>query len=115
MSLEMLEKFKLAGADMNRADSDGETPLHHASNEDTPQHAEVVKWLVENGANLEATDEDGLTPLHLAAVQGSAHCVKMLIDLGANPSAKTSSKDTPAALARKEGHGHLHALFAANK
>ena len=65
MSLEMLESFKLAGADMNAADSDGTTPLHAASNEDTPQHTVVVKWLVDNGANLEVTDEDGVTPLHL--------------------------------------------------
>ena len=111
ITLEMLENFKLAGADMNAADSDGTTPLHAASNEDTPQHAEVVKWLVDNGANLEATDEDGLTPLHLAAAQGSEHCTKMLITLGANLSAKTTNKDTPAALAREEGHSHLTALF----
>lgn len=107
----MLESFKLAGADMNAADSDGTTPLHAASNEDTPQHATVVKWLVDNGANLEVTDEDGLTPLHLAAVQGSEHCAKMLIALGANLSAKANGKYTPAALARMEGHSHLHALF----
>jgi len=111
MGLEMLEKFKLAGAEINAADGDGCTPLHWASNEDTPQHAKVVKWLVGNGANLEATDEDGLTPLHLAAVQGSEHCAKMLIALGANLSAKTHGKDTPATLARKEGHSHLKALF----
>lgn len=96
---------------MNAADSDGTTPLHAASNEDTPQHAAVVKWLVDNGANLEVTDEDGLTPLHLAAVQGSEHCAKMLIALGANLSAKANGKYTPAALARMEGHSHLHALF----
>lgn len=113
MGLDMLEKFKLAGADMNAAESDGCTPLHAASNEDTPQHAEVVKWLVGNGASLEAVDEDGLTPLHLAAMQGSAHCAEMLIALGANLSAKANGKDTPATLARKEGHGHLIALLTA--
>ena len=112
LTVEVLEAFKTAGADIHAPDDDGETPLHWSSNEDTPQHAQVVKWLVENNANLEATNGEGMTPLHLAAYQGSAHCAKMLIDLGANVAAKDRGGNTPAALARKEGHSNVHALFA---
>ena len=53
------------GADVNRKDDNGSTPLHSAA---VFGRAEVAKLLVENGANLQVRNDDGATPadaLHL--------------------------------------------------
>lgn len=53
------------GADVNRKDDNGSTPLHNAA---VFGRAEVAKLLVKNGANLKVRNDDGATPadaLHL--------------------------------------------------
>jgi hypothetical protein len=42
--LDLLEALRAAGSDLNFADECGETPLHWAVNENTPQNVEVVRW-----------------------------------------------------------------------
>ncbi|KAI0171986.1 ankyrin [Hypoxylon sp. FL1284] len=65
------------GADPNRRDYTGRTPLHLAVISSTPQ---VVKCLVDSGARLIARLADGRTALHLAAARGDIEMVKILLE-----------------------------------
>ncbi|RYO79042.1 hypothetical protein DL766_009476 [Monosporascus sp. MC13-8B] len=65
------------GADPNKRDYTGRTPLHLAVISSTP---EIVKCLVDHGARLTARLADGQTALHLAAARGNVHMVTILLE-----------------------------------
>lgn len=69
-SLEMAELFLRFNANVNHADSIGQTALHKAKNPD------AISLLMFHGANLRVVDNNGKTPL--TTVQ-SADCVKKLL------------------------------------
>ena len=54
--VEVVDLLLNAGADKDKADSDGWTPLHEASN---CEHAEVVKLLLNAGAKVHLVDNQG--------------------------------------------------------
>jgi ankyrin repeat protein len=64
------------GADPNRRDYTGRTPLHLAIMSSTP---EVVQSLIDAGARIVARLVDGKTALHLAAMRGESSIVKALL------------------------------------
>jgi ankyrin repeat protein len=81
-----------AGADVNRAQSDGTTPLLWAVS-----HAdyEVAQALLAKKANVNIINAFGATPLTEAARQSDARLVKLLLDAGAkvdtaNPDGETA-------------------------
>ncbi|TLS27460.1 hypothetical protein PpBr36_05142 [Pyricularia pennisetigena] len=65
------------GADVNKRDYTGRTPLQLAVTSST---AEIVALLIKAGARLIARLADGRTALHLAAARGDVEIVKMLMD-----------------------------------
>ncbi|KAL5114283.1 hypothetical protein ACEQ8H_007852 [Pleosporales sp. CAS-2024a] len=74
------------GADPNRRDYTGRTPLHLAVMASTP---EIVQCLIDGGARIVARLVDGKTALHLAAMRGEAKMVKaLLVKSGANEEAE---------------------------
>ncbi|KAI1094196.1 ankyrin [Rostrohypoxylon terebratum] len=65
------------GADPNKRDYTGRTPLHLAVISSTPQ---IVKCLVDHGARLISRLADGRNALHLAAARGDAEIVRILLE-----------------------------------
>src|SRR5438552_38833 len=74
------------GADVNAAQGDGMTALHHAAERGD---AEMVEMLVYAGANVASTTRIGqYTPLHLASQSASVGAVRALVKAGANVAAR---------------------------
>lgn len=75
----------LPGIDINKADTDGNTPLHFAAQ---AGHTEVVSHLVNKcnrSVDLDARNALGFTPLMKAALQGRTKIAKILLFAGASP------------------------------
>jgi ankyrin repeat protein len=81
-----------AGADVNRVQPDGTSPLIWAIDRTENELAEA---LIAKKADVNAANEFGVTPLTVAARQSNARLVKMLLDAGAkvdsaNPDGETA-------------------------
>ena len=81
-----------SGADVNRAQPDGTTPLIWAVNR---TDYDVAQALIAKKANVNASNEFGVSPLTEAARESNARLVKMLLDAGAkvdsaNPDGETA-------------------------
>jgi ankyrin repeat protein len=81
-----------AGADPNRADSAGFTPLHCAAERG---RAEALQLLLEHGAWVEARTKDQRTALLLAAVEPGADALRVLMAKGADAEARDADGFTP--------------------
>ena len=73
------------GADMEKADRGGCTPLMNAS---LRGHFEVVSYLLEQGATSDKADRWGETSLHCAADYGHLEATKLLMVYGADLNAR---------------------------
>ena len=78
--IECLKELIAAGADLNKEDKDGRTPLYSAANQG---HVECLKEIIAAGAELNKENKDGLTALYIAANQGhgmfeGAHVLELI-------------------------------------
>ena len=107
---ELVKLLIAAGADVNKADEDGETPLFRAA---WNAHTECVKLLLAAGANVNKANKWGGTPLYWAAYKGRTECVKLLIDAGADVNKASNEGRTPLSIAEKNGHTECAELLRA--
>ena len=81
------------GADINKHDDYGRTPLHIAASVDYP---EMVRFLIEKGANVHArTAGEDQSPLYYASKNEAVQCVKILLAYGADIEARDYKLRTP--------------------
>lgn len=74
------------GAEVNRSDQNGWTPLHRAA---FKGRIESVKVLLNHGAQVNAVDNAGYTPLHCAVEAGHVQVARLLIAHGASANVKS--------------------------
>lgn len=98
-SIEKVEQYKAAGAEVNSTDVSGRTALHYAS---FWSHNHVVKYLIDKcSANVNLQDSRGDSPLHDAARFGNADVVDSLLAAGADVSLTNKDGMTPLAVAEE--------------
>jgi ankyrin repeat protein len=72
----MVKLLSLAGANINKPDNQGNTPLHLAAKRGNNH---VVKSLYKLGASLNLRNKDGKTPLDIAKEHGKIETLNLLI------------------------------------
>jgi hypothetical protein len=84
------------GADVNKKDNDGMTPLLIAV---TLGHKEIVELLIAKGADVNVAGPFSMTPLHFAAVFGQKEITELLLAECADVDAKNLDDETPLDMA----------------
>lgn len=75
-------KFLISkGADVNKIDNQGATPLTSAARQ---RHPDMVELLIEQGANVNLQNSDGMTPLVAAVMRDDVPSAKVLLGKGAD-------------------------------
>ena len=73
----MVEFLVSHGADVNRGDNEGWTPLHATA---SCGFISIAKYLIENGANVAAVNNDGELPLDIAESDAMDDILQEIID-----------------------------------
>lgn len=87
------------GADPRVADSDGNTPLHHAARSSDPGVAALLR---DAAADIDAINRDGITPLGIACASGNWRLARFLLERGAKPELPGASPVLLAAAGTEE-------------
>jgi ankyrin repeat protein len=80
-----VEALLKEGADVNKANNDGTSPLFVAS---CNGHCDVVEALLCGGADVNKARNDGMTPLIMASCNGHCDVVEALLRGGADVSGR---------------------------
>jgi hypothetical protein len=98
------------GADVNKADNDGNTPVIFSCVKDT---LELAAMLLDKGADVNKATRFGRTPLFVSCVKGNVELARLLLSRGAkdNDTAQSSQKITK--MAARRGHPQLSAWLTA--
>jgi ankyrin repeat protein len=89
------------GADVNKPQADGTTPLHWAAYR---VDRELLNTLLKKGAKPNVANRFGSTPLAEAARVGEAELAGMLLEAGADANAANEDGQTPLMLAARIGN-----------
>src|SRR5215472_5468029 len=89
------------GADVNRAQPDGTTPLHWAAYR---VDQDLVQTLLKKGAKADVTNHYGASPLAEAARVSNVPIVGMLLEAGADANAANEDGQTALMLAARTGN-----------
>ena len=84
------------GANLERKDNIGRTPLHFAC---MNEHLHLVNYLLSEGANKDAQNYVGWTALHYSALKGNLDIIKSLLYMGANKNLKDKNGKKPSDIA----------------
>jgi hypothetical protein len=109
--VEVVNALIATGADVNKVDNDGVTPISLASYKG---HLEVVQALIAAGADVNKVDDNGYTPMYCASYKGHLEVVQVLIAAGADVNKADDNGYTPMYCASQKGHLEVvQALIAA--
>lgn len=98
------ENLLLNGADVNRANRFGRTPVQVMM----MGSINMATLLLSHGANPNRADvSTGLTPLHDAAREGFLQTAELLLRAGAERTARDHRGRSPAQHALQAGHAHI--------
>ncbi len=86
-----LKKALNNGADINRLDDKGISPLSWAA---LMGHDSTIKFLLDQNAEINRRNADGGTPLHAATFLGHSSSVKLLLARGANSHIRNNNGQT---------------------
>jgi ankyrin repeat protein len=101
ISLYLLSQYD---GDINAADGNGRTILHHAASSDM---TDVVAKIVEMGGEVNKKDGDGNTPLHWVAKSGRTAMIDFLCGrCNADPNVKNNEGQTPLDIAASSFNRH---------
>src|SRR5262249_10067802 len=89
------------GAQFDRADNTGRTPMHCAADSSNSGAREVVRDLLARGISPNLADNRGTTPLMEAAIAGNESVVEILLAAGADPGARNDRGKSALDLARE--------------
>ena len=89
------------GANVNRTDLQGKTPLFVAVSHD---ERDIAKLLLQQGVKVDARNKQEGTPLFFAALNGRKEIAELLLRWGANVDARNGEEETPLFAAVKVGH-----------
>jgi hypothetical protein len=92
--------FRKAGANVDAADSQGNTALHLAA---LHGFADAVAALLSAGADVNKPRQDGRRPLHAAAEHGHTAALQLLLRAGATVDALSATGETPLLRAAQQG------------
>jgi hypothetical protein len=106
-NIEMMQLFVERGANLRRANRNGEQALQLAA---WNGHLAAVQWLLDHGAPV---DRDGSYwgALHYAAFNGHQELVRYLIERGARVNARSPNGSTPLMMAAREGREEVARLL----
>lgn len=96
------------GADPRRADTEGNTPLHHAARSTDPA---VAALLLDAGAALDVPNAEGFTPLGVACAAANWRLARFLIERGAKPEPKDGQPALLAAAASDDDPAGVQLLL----
>ena len=99
--LNIMQLLLEQGADKNKANNDGMTPLLIAAKKG---HMMIVQALLEQGVDKEKADSSGWTALFYAACTGHFPIVQYLVEQGADMEKATNGGFTPLIIASLRGH-----------
>ncbi len=107
----MVSELLAKGADPNKGDAEGLTPLHVATRR---VGWDTMDTLLEKGADINARAKNGATPLHIAAAvalgNGKTQTMERLIDKGANSLIRDEADKTPLDCSRdRAGFSNFYA------
>jgi uncharacterized protein len=100
-NLQLVKLLVLNGADVNRINDLGETPIFLAAQN---RHWDVATWLVQNGARPSATNDLGNTILHELAQQDDSTALHEACTLGIDPDVQNKLGETALHIAAAKGH-----------
>ena len=88
----MVQWLSEQGAEKDKADNNGSTPLVHAA---CNGHLTVVEWLLEQGADVNKADKEGWTALHYVVNFQNSKLITCLMNWGADLTAiaRTNNAD----------------------
>lgn len=78
----IVKKLLMRGADVNKADCDGNTPLHLVMNvfsKNTQKCMSICELLITHGAKANMKNNDNWAPIHIAARKGQEKGVQTII------------------------------------